>query len=303
MRWARELGPTLLGRALQVSPSGAAAQSLSPQGGEGFDAVRARPGLMRALLGLLIALLLTAPASAAEKWGPIFNGRNLDGWTPKINHQPLGENWRDTFVVKDGTLRVDYSQYPQFKDEFGHLIYKRPLSAFRLRFQYRFLGPSPPGAQAWAWRNSGVMFHGQAPQDMVLDQPYPIAVEAQLLGGNTADDIRHTGNVCTPGVTVSVAGAPLKIHCLDSKSKTFRDGEWVRFELEVHGARLVRQFVNGQLVMEYTDLKRDPTEYRRFGNIAPGDVKVEPLSQGYISLQAESGPIEFRKIELMELRN
>jgi hypothetical protein len=255
----------------------------------------------RLFAGVLAALMLAAPAAAAEKWRPIFNGRNLDGWVAKINHHPLGENWRDTFQARNGVLRVDYSQYPTFKDEFGHLIYRTPLTAYRLRLEYRFMGPSPPGAQAWAVRNSGVMFHGQAPETMALDQPYPIAVEAQLLGG-AAGETRPTGNVCTPGVTVSIAGVPQKEHCLNSKSPTYRDGEWVRFELEVHGGRRVRQFVNGQLTFEYTDLRLDPTEFKRFANRDPGDRKPEPLTGGYISLQAESGPIEFRKIELMQLK-
>ncbi len=260
-----------------------------------------RSGEGRVALIAVAILAIALPASAAEKWKPIFNGRNLDGWVPKINHHPLGENWRDTFQAKDGVLKVDYSQYPQFKDEFGHLIYKRPLSSYRLRLEYRFMGPSPPGALAWAVRNSGVMFHGQAPETMGLNQPYPIAVEAQLLGGD-ATETRPTGNVCTPGVTVSIGGVPQKEHCINSKSPTFRDGQWVTFELEVHGGRLVRQIVNGQLVMEYTDLKLDPSEFRRFANMDPGDAKVGPLTSGYISLQAESGPIEFRKIELIELK-
>ena len=59
---------------------------------------------------------------------------------------------------------------------------------------------------------------------------------------------------------------------------------------------------NGEKVMEYTDLMLDPSEFRRFGNIDPGDAKVAPLTSGYISLQAESGPLEFRKIELMKLK-
>jgi hypothetical protein len=258
---------------------------------------------MRALA--LAAALVLAPcaASAADGWKPIFNGRNLDGWVPKINHHPLGENWRDTFQVKDGILKVDYSQYPSFKDEFGHLIYKTKLSSFRLRLEYRFTGPSPPGAQPWAWRNSGVMFHGQAPEAMALDQPYPIAFEAQLLGGNKPGEDRPTGNLCTPGTTASIGGVVQKQHCINSTSPTFQDGEWVRFELEVHGGKLVRQFVNGQNVMEYTDLQLDPSEFKRFGNIDPGDAKPGPLTSGYISLQAESGPLEFRKIELMKLKD
>jgi hypothetical protein len=257
---------------------------------------------MRALVRAA-AEALAPCAAGAESWKPIFNGRNLDGWVPKINHHPLGENWRDTFQAKDGVLKVDYSQYPTFKDEFGHLIYKTKLSSFRLRLEYRFMGPSPPGAQPWAWRNSGVMFHGQAPGEMALDQPYPIAVEAQLLGGNKPGETRPTGNVCSPGTTISIAGVVQKEHCINSKSPTFQDGEWVRFELEVHGGKLVRQFVNGQKVMEYTDLALDPSEFRRFGNIDPGDAKPGPLTSGYISLQAESGPLEFRKIELMKLKD
>jgi hypothetical protein len=75
----------------------------------------------------------------------------------------------------------------------------------------------------------------------------------------------------------------------------------VRFEVEVHGARLVRQFVNGELVMEYCDQKTDSTEFKRFATVDPGDSKVTTLDRGYLSLQAESGPIEFRTVELMRL--
>jgi len=254
----------------------------------------------RVLAASIAVLGLAAPAGAAERWQSIFNGRNLDGWVVKLNHHPAGENWRNTFQAKDGVLRVDYSQYPRFNDEYGHLIYKTPLSSYRLRLEYRFMGPSPPGAQPWAVRNSGVMIHGQAPEAMALDQPYPIAVEAQLLGG-TPGATRPTGAVCTPGTTVSIGGVPQKAHCIDSSAPTFQDGQWVKFEVEVHGARLVRHFVNGEKVMEYTDIKLDPSEFKRFANIEPGDAKVAPLDHGYVSLQAESGPIEFRKIELMRL--
>lgn len=260
--------------------------------------------LSRALLAGAAALALTAPpAAAAERWVSIFNGKDLTGWVPKINHHPAGENWNDTFVVKDGTLRVSYDKYGgKFTDEFAHLIYKTPLKAYRLRLEYRFLGGSAPGVPAWAIRNSGVMLHGQAPEAMELNQPYPISVEAQLLGGSTPGETRPTGNVCTPGTTVSFDGVPMKDHCRNSTSPTFQDGEWVRFEVEVHGGRLVRQYVNGVKVIEYGDLWLDPTEYKRFANVDPGDAKPAPLDHGYVSLQGESSPVEFRKIELMVLK-
>lgn len=259
--------------------------------------------MMRGALLAGAALALAPAAHAQGRWHSIFNGRNLDGWTPKINHHPAGENWRDTFRVKDGVLVVDYSQYPSFKDEFGHLIYNKPLSSFRIRLEYRFMGPSPPGAPPWAWRNSGVMFHGQAPSEMALDQPYPIAVEAQLLGGNKPGEARPTANVCSPGTTISIGGVVQKEHCINSTSPTFQDGEWVKFELEVHGGRVAREYVNGRKVMEFTDIGLDPSEFRRFANVDPGDRKPGPLTSGYISLQAESGPLEFRRIELMELKD
>ena len=259
--------------------------------------------MRRAAALAVLALLAATPAAAEGGWRPIFNSRDLTGWTPKINHRPLGENWRDTFRVEDGVLKVSYAQYPSFKDEFAHLIYKRRLSNYRIRLEYRFTGPPPPGAQAWAWRNSGVMIHGQVPEAMALDQPYPISVEAQLLGGNKPGEDRPTGNVCTPGTTVTLEGhaEPMAEHCLNSHSPTFQDGEWVRFEVEVHGGRSVRQYVNGELVMAYGDVHLAPGEYKRFADIEPGDARATPLTSGFISLQGESSPVEFRRIELKVL--
>ncbi|MEO8114163.1 MAG: DUF1080 domain-containing protein [Phenylobacterium sp.] len=264
---------------------------------------------MRALAGLLLALTLAAPAGAADKWRPLFNGRNLDGWTPKINHHPLGENWRDTFSVKDGVIRVSYAKYDGFKDDFGHLIYRTPFSSYRLRLEYRFTGDPAPGAPTWANRNSGLMLHGQAPETMGLDQTFPVSVEAQLLGG-TPGQTRPTGAVCTPGVTVSIGGVPMKGHCYDSTAPTFQDGQWVRFEVEVHGARLVRHIVEGRVVKEYTDVRLAPAEYPGLTNIdvrsGPGAALAArgeaPLDRGYVSLQSEGSPVEFRKVEILELR-
>ena len=118
---------------------------------------------MRPVLAAAVLALAVAPAAAHAEvaWKPIFNGRDLSGWTPKINHHPAGENWRDTFTVKDGVLVVSYGQYDRFNDEYGHLVFNTPLSAYRLRLEDVFTGPRAPGAQGWADRNSGVMRQGQ----------------------------------------------------------------------------------------------------------------------------------------------
>jgi hypothetical protein len=260
-------------------------------------------GHLSRLAAAALALALGAQgAQAAEAWRPIFNGRDLDGWVPKVNHHPLGENWRDTFTVEDGVLRVSYDRYDGFKDQFAHLVYRTPYSSYRLRLEYRFTGPAAPGAPAWAVRNSGVMIHGQAPETIGLDQPFPISVEAQLLGG-APGQTRPTGNVCTPGTTVAIAGERMQAHCRNSRSKTYQDGRWVRFEVEVRGARLVRQIVDGETVMEYGDLRLAPSEYKGFSipvaDPPPPDGAV--LDRGYISLQGEGSPIEFRNIEILRL--
>lgn len=247
---------------------------------------------------LAAALVLAAAPAAAETWRPIFNGRDLSGWVPKINHHPLGENWRDTFRVEDGVLKVSYDKYDAFKDEFAHLIYRTPLSNYRLRLEYRFTGPQTPGAPAWAVRNSGVMLHGQAPETMALDQSFPISVEAQFLGG-APGEVRPTGNVCTPGVTIVVDGVRRTEHCLNSTAKTYPEGEWVRFEAEVRGGRLIRHLVNGETVMTYTDVRLAPTEYAGLHALLPAE--AAPVERGYISLQGEGHPVEFRNIEVLEL--
>lgn len=252
---------------------------------------------------LLAAAIAAAGPANAETWRPIFNGRDLTGWVPKVNHRPLGENWRDTFRVEDGVLKVRYGDYEVFKDEFAHLIYRTPLSNYRLRLEYRFTAPATPGAPAWAIRNSGVMLHGQPPGTMALDQSFPVSVEAQFLGG-APGETRPTGNVCTPGVTITLAGAPRKEHCLNAASPTYPEGEWVRFEAEVHGGRLIRHIVNGAVVMEYTDVRLAPDEYAGLSADAPALAAKGPalLEAGHISLQGEGHPVEFRNIEVMELR-
>ena len=254
---------------------------------------------------LLVGLVLALPPTghAQERWKPLFNGRDLTGWIPKINHRPLGENWKDTFRVRDGALVVSYDQYDRFTDEFGHLHYRTPFSAYRLRVEYRFVGPQAPGAPAWALRNSGVMLHGQAPQTLALHQSFPISIEAQLLGG-APGETRPTANVCTPGTTVSIGGQLMREHCRNSTAKTYPESEWVRFEVEVRGARLVRHIVNGEAVFEYGDVRTAPGEYRAL-NAAPAlyASAAAPLDRGWISLQSEGHPIEFRKIEILELKD
>ena len=227
----------------------------------------------------------------------LFNGRDLQGWIPKIRGYRLGENFGRTFRVEDGLLKVRYDQYDRFDERFGHLFFERPFSRYRLRVEYRFVGEQIEGGPGWAFRNSGIMVHGQAPATMAVDQKFPVSIEVQLLGGR-AKGQRPTANLCTPGTHVVMNGKLLKRHCTNSTSPTFRGDEWVTVEVEVRGNERIRHYVNGKLVLEYThpQLDLDDPDARRIADRVP-----KMLSGGTISLQSESHPIDFRKVELTPL--
>lgn len=242
------------------------------------------------------------PAAADEprqegEWIQLFNGKDLDGWTPKITGYKLGENFGNTFRVEEGILKVRYDGYEEFGGRFGHLFFKEPFSNYVLRVEYRFLGDQVPGGPGWAFRNSGIMIHGQSPETMTVDQKFPVSIEVQLLGGG-GSGTRPTANVCTPGTHIVMDGELVTRHCNSSKSKTYHGDQWVTVEVEVHGNGTIRHRVNGELVLEYSKPQlddKDPDAQRLIRD------NNKMLSSGTISLQSESHPVDFRKVELKRL--
>ena len=232
-------------------------------------------------------------------WIQLFNGRDLDGWTAKFTRHDLGENLNDTFRVENGVLEVRYDRWSAFNGEFGHLFYKDPFSYYRLVAEYRFVGDQLRGGPDWARRNNGLMIHCLDPRTMLRDQDFPVSIEVQLLGGLGDGKPRPTANLCTPGTHVVMDGKLFTPHCVNSTSRTYDGDEWVRVEVEVHGDELVRHVVDGQTVLEYSKPQIGG------GQVSPVDPRVKvdgtPLKAGYISIQAESGPTDFRTIELLDL--
>lgn len=220
-----------------------------------------------------------------EEWISLFNGKNLDGWTPKFTGHEVGKNFRDTFRVEDGLLKVRFDKWDGFGGVFGHLFYKDEFSNYRLKVEYRFVGEQVKGGPGWAWRNNGVMIHGQMPAEMEINQDFPNSIEVQTLGAEEGQT-RSTGNLCTPGTHVVMEGKLVKGHVINSSSDSYAGDQWVTLEVEVHGGEVVRHFINGEKVLEYQKPQLND------GTI---------LEKGSISLQAESAPCDFRKIEIMRL--
>jgi hypothetical protein len=257
------------------------------------------PKLQLCLMLSILPTFLGHASEAPDSWQSLFNGKDLTGWTPKFKGHPLGENYADTFRVEDGVLRVVYDGYSQFEGTFGHLFYKTPFSNYVLRVEYRFVGDQAEGGPGWALRNSGIMVHGQAPETMRVDQDFPVSLEAQLLGGD-GEHPRSTGNLCTPGTHVVMEDKLVTRHCTNSRSKTYHGEQWVTAEVEAHGNGRIIHRINGEVVLEYEQPQLDPKDADSKRLIKDGDVM---LHGGSISLQAESHPVEFRKVEIRQLPN
>ena len=228
-----------------------------------------------------------------ENWITIFNGKNLDGWIPKVTGYKAGENPLDLFRVEDGILKVDYSKYKRFNGRFGHLFYKEKLSSYILHVEYRFHGELLSDAPAYCYRNSGVMIHSQSPESMDIEQNWPVSIEIQLLG--STDSVKQkTANICTPGTTVFYKGSFTNEHCISSTSKYFYDNEWVNLDIIVHRGKTISMVIDRDTVLTVSHPQIG-------GYLLPENYPVPTgtvLEDGNIALQAEGTNIDFRKVEL-----
>ena len=256
-------------------------------------------------LGLALAAMWFACGTAAaadvkaEKWIPLFNGKDLAGWTPKFTGYAAGENPFNTFRVENGNLVVSYDGYTEFGNRFGHLFYDRKLSHYRIRLEYRFAPKEKQvkGGPTWGLMNSGIMLHCQPVATMRKDQAFPVSIEAQFLGDD-GTGTRGSGNMCSPGTHVVMNGKLEKEHCPKTSTTAVAPGQWTRFEVEVRGGGAITHKVNGVVTAEYKEPQYDAED-------PDGKVQMEgkPLviTDGYVALQAESHPVEFRNVELLEL--
>jgi hypothetical protein len=186
----------------------------------------------------------------------------------------------------------------EFKERFGHLFFDEPFSHYRLRVEYRFVGEQLPDGPGWAFRNSGLMLHGQTPESMELGQDFPASIEVQLLGGGGSGR-RTTANLCTPGTHVVMDGQLITRHCTNSRSKTYHGDQWVTVEIEVRGNKVINHWIDGEVVLSYTEPQLDENDASAKRLLDAGHPKM--LSAGTISLQSESHPVEFRKVEILRL--
>ena len=119
---------------------------------------------------------------------------------------------------------------------------------------------------------------------METDQKFPDSIEFQFLGQD-ASGTRPTGSICTPGTYIDKDGQTIKKHVIKSSFAAPPAGEWVVAEAVCKDGEL-QHIINGEVVVSYSNPRTDDGA---------------PVTHGWISLQAESHPIQFRNIVVREL--
>ena len=224
----------------------------------------------------LCAASCTAMPQGGEDWQPLFDGKTLTGWTPKIRGFPLGENYRDTFRVRDGAIVVELRQVRPVRRTLRPPVLQDAIHGpYRLRFEYRFLNAHPADTPAWAIANSGVMIYGEDPKGMAVGDSFPVSVEAQLLGQAPGQE-RFNGNMCSPGTNVVMDGQLETTHCINSKTPSGPNEVWAEFEVEVGRDGTVTQKINGE------------PDDRLFGRAARSGRQAWPIRSRWLRRQAAS---------------
>jgi len=168
---------------------------------------------------VLIALLAQSAKPAGEDWTPLFNGKDLNGWT-KIGD----ERW----VVEDGTIHGI-----AVTKEYGYLQTEKSYKDFHLSLRFKCEGEGG---------NSGVFFRvGFKPGTATVTKGPQFEIDCAL--GH------HTGGVYEQKRGWVVWPSP-------ENETVVRDGEWNEYLMKVEGNRYIAR-LNGVTLVDYTDPKPD----------------------------------------------
>lgn len=274
--------------------------------------------MIRSILSSLVVLFCLSSCNeqntnaSKEEWQTLFNGKDFTGWDIKIAKHELNDNYQGNFFVEDSILKVAYKGWAKFDGEFGHIYYKEPFSYYILEMEYRFTGTQLQGGPGYAYLNSGVMLHSQSAASLGKEQTFPVSLEMQFLASDSTKQQPHTGNLCTPGTQVFMQGQLSTDHCVDSRSKSYNSDRWVKATAVVLGDSVIHHIIEGDTVLSYQHAQigggfvNDGFTWKTggFGADSADWIKKEgiPLKEGYIALQAESHPVEFRNIRLLNLK-
>lgn len=178
------------------------------------------------IFSLLFCLFSCASAHTVE----LFNGKNLDGWTPFI--EDSSRKASDIFFAKDGILCVK-------GNPFGFIRTNKKYSNFKLHVEWRYPVETV---------NSGIFVFVQ--DDLKI---WPNAIECQLMKGKVGDFVLLGGSDIaefkTPAGTVRPKFPVVKRF---NKSNENPTGEWNNADIICKDGNIV-VYINGELQNKGSD--------------------------------------------------
>lgn len=254
--------------------------------------------------------------ASANGWTSILpTDEALTGWYPYVKGFPPGMDPPKTFRrdAQMGYLEVTYADYPnndftyavngKSESHLGLIYYDRNITTdYKVRVTYRFKDPIAKNPVSWGKNNSGIFVFGTDPHMITGDPDFPTAIEIQLLGSPSAGGSINA-QIClnsTVGMYPAMIGTraitgPGNCFASTQNAKDFQPaGSWTTVEADVS--------VSGTTKIYQYAMPDDPmppaTPIQTFS--APVKTGGKTVNGGWISLQSESQPCEFRRIELKE---
>ncbi len=218
----------------------------------GFGLVASSAGLSRA-----------DEAPDRAKATPLFNGKDLAGWSIFIRHNDKSDPRTDpkgVFRVEDGVIHIS-------GEEFGCLTTEKEFEDYRLLVEFKW------GEKKWpprekVVRDSGILLHGVGP-----DKVWTKSIECQIQEHDCGDFYM------VDGTSIVVDGKPVTRYKKKTKDAEKPNGEWNIIEVICDGDK-VTNIVNGVVVNEGT---------------------MASVTKGKIVLQSEGAEVFYRKVELTPL--
>jgi len=225
---------------------------------------------------------------------PLFNNKDLGGWSVTIDGQPKGVDPLRIFQVKQGSVWV----YPDAVDgqtmPFGYMASEEVFSDFDLRFEYQWVGKRF-APRATSPRDAGLLYHA-GNLDRSIQGFWPLSIECQIQESNTGDiwlvgsraAVSSIESRYVPGAPVTIVGGIDEISRVAASSMAEVDG-WNTVEVRARGNEQGIHVVNGKVNNRWESLQQ------WLGDWAP-------LQEGHLVFQAEGAEIRYRNISIRDGR-
>jgi hypothetical protein len=258
---------------------------------------------MNAKSGFVCAsiVLFAAAASAADEPAskPLFNGRNLSGWTAHYASKtpPGAPPAAQLFDVVDGVIHVYRDETAGSEQPNAYLLSDAEHQNYKLTLEYRW-GDKKFAPRNNLVRDAGLLYHVHRQRDA----DWPASIESQIQEGDVGDlwvvSARATSFIDPKTKRFQLlehGGVPLTVGN-DGKFERVRHGRvnefpgWNTLEVIVAGDRALH-IVNGVPNLRVHDMKSWNAD-------TSGWVK---LDKGRIALQAEGAELFYRNIRIRPL--